>query len=243
MTTAQQTALVYGLLGFCVVWGIVLVPQLISHYARFGRVLGRRVAATAAVTLYGCLAVAVVLLPLPGPGTNRLSQTVQLVPLQWVSDVGTELARHGEPSSHALFTLAFQQVAMNVLLFVPLGLFARLLWRRGLAGTVLLGFGASLAIEITQVTANFGTAPFVYRIFDVDDLLNNTAGALLGWVVAALFVALRRASAVAAAPAEPATVPVPVGRPRPAVPAGPAFAGRPVAPHAGLRAGPSARQR
>lgn len=242
MTTAQQTALVYGLLAFCVVWGIVLVPQLISHYARFGRVLGRRVATTGAVTLYACLAAAVVVLPLPGPGTGRLSQTVQLVPFQWLSDIGTELARHGESSSHALFTLAFQQVAMNVLLFVPLGLFARLLWRRGLAATALLGFGASLAIEITQVTANFGTAPFVYRIFDVDDLLNNTAGALLGWIAAALYVALRRASA-AAAPAGTATVPVPVGRPHPAAPAGPAFAGRAVSPYAGPPARPSARRR
>ncbi|TKG73206.1 VanZ family protein [Prauserella endophytica] len=240
MTWAQQTALGYGLLGFLVVWGTLLVPQVLTQYARFGRVLPKRIAVTAGVTLYACLAVAVVLLPLPGPGTPPLAQTVQLVPFQWVTDIGTELAKHHEPASAALFTQTFQQLAMNVLLFVPLGIFARMLWRQGAARTVLLGFGASLLIEFTQVTANFGTAPQVYRIFDVDDLMSNTAGALLGWIAAALFVALRgpsrAVSSAGAAPAEPATVPVRAGRPHRAEPTSPAYAARAVARPGGLRA-------
>ncbi|MEU6645024.1 VanZ family protein [Saccharomonospora sp. NPDC046836] len=239
MTSARETAFLYGLLGFLVVWATLLVPQLITQYARFGRIMPKRLVSTAAVALYGCLAVAVVLLPLPGPDTPRLRQTVQLVPFQWVDDVRTELATHHQPAADALFTLAFQQVAMNVLLFVPLGLFARLLWRQGLARTVLLGFAVSLLIETTQATANFGTAPFVYRIFDVDDLMSNTAGALLGWIAAALFLTLRQLSSVAADAAEPATVPVPVGRPRRVGPAAPAVAGHDAAPHAGLRTRPS----
>jgi glycopeptide antibiotics resistance protein len=71
--------------------------------------------------------------------------------------------------------------------------FARILWRRGLIGTTLIGFTASLLIEITQVTANFGTAPYVYRIFDVDDLMNNAFGAGVGWVFGALLLTLLRA--------------------------------------------------
>src|SRR5690606_31096330 len=35
------------------------------------------------------------------------------------------------------------------------------------------------------------------RIFDVDDIMNNTVGALLGWVVASAVLALRQARRVA----------------------------------------------
>lgn len=199
MTNAQVTALEYGFIGFLALWAVVLVPQLIGQLARYGGLRFRSLAATAAVLLYGCMTLAVVLLPLPGPGARRLSQTVQLHPFQWIADIHTEMLKHG---SEWFATQTFQQACLNVLLFVPLGVFARILWRRGLIGTTLLGFAASLLIEVTQLTANFGTAPFVYRIFDVDDLMNNTLGAALGWVFGALLLALLRgASAVRAEPA------------------------------------------
>jgi glycopeptide antibiotics resistance protein len=137
-------------------------------------------------------------LRLHGPGTRRPSQTVQLHPFQWITDIHAELLKHG---SQWFMTQTFQQACLNVLLFVPLGVFARVLWHRGLTGTALIGFAASLLIEITQVTANFGTAPHVYRIFDVDDLMNNAFGAVVGWVFGALLLALLRGSAVGAQPA------------------------------------------
>jgi len=203
MTNAQVTALQDGFIGFLALWAVVLVPQLITQLARYGGLRPRGILTTAAVLLYGCMTLAVVLLPLPGPGTRRLTQTVQLHPFQWITDIHTELLKHGEPLSRWFLTQTFQQACLNVLLFVPLGVLARILWRRGLTGTFLIGFAASLLIEITQVTANFGTAPYVYRIFDVDDLVNNTLGAVVGWVFGALLLALVRGkrSTVGAQPA------------------------------------------
>ncbi|MFE0020092.1 VanZ family protein [Amycolatopsis sp. NPDC059021] len=206
MTNAQVTALEYGFIGFLVVWATILIPQLIGQLARHGRFHLRGILTTAAVTLYACMALAVVMLPLPGPNSPRLSQTVQLHPFQWILDIHEELAKHGLPVSDWFTTQTFQQAMMNVLLFVPLGVFARVLWRRGLIGTSLIGFAASLLIEITQLTANFGTAPFVYRIFDVDDLMMNTTGAMAGWVFGALLLTLRKtpAATTSAIDAQPA---------------------------------------
>lgn len=187
-----------GLVAFVAIWATVLVPQLVVQRARFGRIVPGRVGTTAAVLCYACLAPAVVFLPLPGPHTRHLAQTIQLVPFQWIADVHRDAA--GPGLLDALSTTAFEQMTLNVVLFAPLGIFARLLWRRGFAGTVLLGFGCSLLIEVTQLTANWGTAPFQYRIFDVDDLITNTSGAALGWIAGALFLALR-ASAVRVQPA------------------------------------------
>ena len=60
----------------------------------------------------------------------------------------------------------------NIVMFVPIGLFLPLLW--GLSGkkTLLLGFASSLLIEICQL--------FLVRGTDIDDLILNTTGVLLG---------------------------------------------------------------
>lgn len=216
MSTAQVTAVLSGLVAFLAIWAVVLVPQLVMHQHRFGRIVPRRIAATAGVLAYGCLALALVFLPLPGPGA-RPSGGIQLTPFQWISDLHHNMT--GPGLLNALTTPDFEQMAMNVVLFVPLGIFARLLWKRGLVGSTLLGFGVSFLIEITQLTANWGTVPFQYRIADVDDLIMNTSGALLGWLAGALYLALRRTSTVrattqlplpVAVAASAATMPLPI---------------------------------
>lgn len=199
MTNAQVIALIYGFIGFIVIGSIVLLPYALVQHTRHGRIDGRQVFVLGAFLLYACLAVAAVMLPLPDPSAPRLEQTVQLVPLQWIDDIGAEMHKYGlAPTvANALATQTFQQAALNVLLFVPLGMYLRATWRRGAIGATAVGAVVSLTIEIAQLTANFGTAPFVYRIFDVDDIMNNTVGALLGWVVASAVLALRQARRVA----------------------------------------------
>jgi hypothetical protein len=64
---------------------------------------------SALVTLYATLVLAVVFLPLPGPGTHRPRQSIQLMPMRWVLDFGGGDVR------------ALELVVQNILLFVPLG--------------------------------------------------------------------------------------------------------------------------
>ena len=68
-----------------------------------------------------------------------------------------------------------EQYLLNILLFVPMGFFAPLLWKtyRKEQNIILLGFVCSLCIELLQM--------FCGRTTDVDDLLMNTAGALFGY--------------------------------------------------------------
>lgn len=191
MRSGHVTALLTVFGAFLAIWGAVLVPQLLLQRARFGRILPARLVWTGLLLCYACIAAVLVFLPLPGPDTRPPIQTIQLVPFHWITDV--HRASAGGGLFAALTTTAFEQMAQNVLLFVPFGIFARLLWRRGVVGTLALGFACSLLIEVTQLTANWGTALFQYRIFDVDDLITNTTGALLGWTAGALYVAARSA--------------------------------------------------
>ena len=66
---------------------------------------------------------------------------------------------------------------LNVLLFVPFGYLLPLLWTRVARWWKLLlcGLFVSLSIELLQLVTLRG-------MFDLDDLMNNTLGALLGWL-------------------------------------------------------------
>lgn len=73
------------------------------------------------------------------------------------------------------FTTDYVQYALNVILFIPLGLLLPLLWEKfaSLNKVVLSGFLFSLAIELSQL--------FNFRATDIDDLLMNTLGATIGY--------------------------------------------------------------
>ncbi len=76
-----------------------------------------------------------------------------------------------------LFTLQnWLNVLLNVALFLPLGILLPLVFRRFRRPdwTLLAGVGLSLAIESAQLFTDRGA-------FDVDDILNNSLGAILGW--------------------------------------------------------------
>ena len=78
---------------------------------------------------------------------------------------------------------AFVNIAGNIALLFPLGLFLPLFWRwfERAGRTIGWCFGTSLSIELIQLVAGGVTS--------ADDLLLNTLGALLGY---ALFAAARR---------------------------------------------------
>ena len=74
----------------------------------------------------------------------------------------------------------------NVGIFAPLGFFPPLLWKRWRKWykATLLGLGVSVIIECLQV--------FTFRSVDVDDVILNTLGALLGYLCFALLRFLYR---------------------------------------------------
>lgn len=86
------------------------------------------------------------------------------------------------PLSALTSTAGFEQFVCNIALFVPLGA----LLRRAPLVTALAGAGVSVFVEATQLTGLWFQFPCSYRVFDVDDVIANTAGALLGSFAAPL---------------------------------------------------------
>jgi len=147
MTNAQLASIQWGV--FLSV--VFLLPQLMFRQLTFR---------SATVTAYASMLFAATFLPVQ---TVPPRQAVQLVPFQWIADT----FRDGR--------IAFDQVTLNVLLFVPLGAMLMFWGRRTIGQTALIGYGVSLLIEGSQLM-------WANRIFDVDDLITNTTGTALGWL-------------------------------------------------------------
>lgn len=137
------------------------------------RISRRRTSVVLAFAVYLSLLTWVVLWKLEAPWIGDaagLARPIKLVPFVPSGDAGASTPA---------------EMLINLILFVPFGLFVGALaptwtwWRAGVAA-----LGASLALETAQHLISTGS-------FDTTDLLVNTAGALIGWVV---FVAVRRSA-------------------------------------------------
>ena len=75
----------------------------------------------------------------------------------------------------------------NILVFMPLGVFLPKLFKKcqKLSAIFLFSLELSLAIELTQLLARIGS-------FDVDDILLNTLGGILGYIVYSIVTGFRR---------------------------------------------------
>ncbi|MEA1959803.1 MAG: VanZ family protein [Bacillota bacterium] len=100
---------------------------------------------------------------------NFFSGSVNLIPFHVFVDAWREanLNHNFEPLIISL--------AGNIGIFMPMGFFIPLLWRRTFKQTVLISFFASLTIEVCQLPQS--------RCSDIDDLWMNALGGLIGWFV------------------------------------------------------------
>ncbi len=174
------------------------VPAAAIAYRRRGTFPLVRILLLLAATIYAVALWAYTLLPVPDVGSYTCAGT-QFRPFGFVSDI---LRAREEVGARALLTSAeFLQVALNIVLFLPLGFFARAIAGRGVVVAGALGLATSLLIETTQLTGIWGLYPCAYRVFDVDDLMINTVGAVIGSLISVRLVRRR-------VPAAPTTVTV-----------------------------------
>ncbi|MGG2025622.1 VanZ family protein [Gottfriedia sp. S16(2024)] len=107
---------------------------------------------------------------------DHLGYTNNFVPLKVVVDS----IRYGS------FSIALKQVGGNIVLFMPLGFALRVLYPKIMKSkTILVGFTVSLGIEIIQGTTGIFLG-YNYRSCDIDDILLNTFGTVLGVLVFSL---------------------------------------------------------
>ncbi len=151
------------------------LPILAYLYHRDGRLKATGIVATYLAVLYALGIVCFTLYPLPAEESG-LGITYGVLP-QWnpFGFIG-DIAKDG---IKAVFQLAF-----NIVFFMPFGFIAGRLLRMRLLTATLFALGVSVLIETAQLTGLFGLYPYAFRCCDVDDVICNTLGGILGWLCA-----------------------------------------------------------
>ncbi|MFB7813755.1 VanZ family protein [Paenibacillus chitinolyticus] len=185
---------------FVVLTFALFIPWLIYTYRKYNFLPFSTTLISFSFIFYFLAALFLVLLPLPEirntcslqkPGTQHYS----LLPFQFIVDTfGNSGIVLSQPATYRLLfnQPSFYQAFFNFLLLLPFGVYLRYFfqdkkyWKKALGITFLL----TLFYEVTQVTGIYGIYNCPYRIFDVDDLLLNTTGGVLGFFIAPAVLAL-----------------------------------------------------
>lgn len=141
---------------------VVLLPLLLIglQTARHWRGEAYRTSQKWVIVLFGLYLLAVCsVVGIPSVRYLRWDCSLNLLPLLDITD---------NPPGYIRNTI------LNIILFVPLGVFLPAIWPqyRSLGRLAAAGLAFSLSIELLQL--------FNWRLTDVDDLLTNTLGAVLG---------------------------------------------------------------
>ena len=158
----------------------------IIQYRTYGSVSKFRTFVLYTFLLYCMAAFFLVIFPLPDPAevARRTTPYVQLIPFNIVkvfikesgfvlTDIHTYLS--------TLKSQAFLQPAFNFLLTFPFGCYLRYYFKCSKKKALFVSFGFTLFFEITQLSGLYGFYPRPYRLFDIDDLMLNTAGSMFGY--------------------------------------------------------------
>jgi glycopeptide antibiotics resistance protein/uncharacterized RDD family membrane protein YckC len=170
---------------------LVMLPAAVVSYRRRGRAGGWSTLVFYAFVFYLLAAFMQTVIPLPADPDGYCSvasyaSTPQLRPFYFVEVI--DQRGGGQWAVGALLhNPAFWSTALNVVLLAPLGFYLRYATRISFLPAALIGLGTSLLFELTQFTGLWFIYPCAYRLFSVDDLILNTLGAMLGWLIAGPF--------------------------------------------------------
>ena len=180
----EQAAILFPILAV-----LFTIPYIAWNYHKYGSVLSLRILIVYSFILYMLCAYCLVILPLPtGEAAANLSgHQAQLVPFTFLGDIARESdAVLSQPRTWLTVfnSNAFLTTLFNLFLTMPFGMYLRYYFRCAWKKTLLLSFLLSLFFELTQLTGLYFIYPGSYRLFDVDDLIINTAGSMAGFALA-----------------------------------------------------------
>ena len=180
----EQAAILFPILAV-----LFTIPYIAWNYHKYGSVLSLRILIVYSFILYMLCAYCLVILPLPtGEAAANLSgHQAQLVPFTFLGDIVRESdAVLSQPRTWLTVfnSNAFLTTLFNLFLTMPFGMYLRYYFRCGWKRTLVYSLLLSLFFELTQLSGLYFIYSGSYRLFDVDDLIVNTCGSMIGFVLA-----------------------------------------------------------
>ncbi|MBP3326959.1 MAG: VanZ family protein [Coprococcus sp.] len=184
----KVAVLIFPILAF-----IFTLPYILTQYHKYGSVSLYRSVIIFSFIFYMICIYFLVILPLPDVADVGTQRFINLRPFNFVKDFMKESVLDvGDFSTYlpAMKQPCFYVVLFNVFMMVPFGIYLRYYFQCGFKKTVILSLLLSIFFEFTQYTGIYFMYPGSYRLCDVDDLIQNTAGGMLGYAVAGLAMKL-----------------------------------------------------
>jgi glycopeptide antibiotics resistance protein len=166
------------------------VPFVLIQYHKFGAVSFVKALVLYSFVLYALCAYFLVILPLPDRAAvaAQPAPPMQWIPFHFIADFIHETPLRLSNTATYLPSLTdgtVIQPIFNVFLTLPFGVYLRYYFGVSKKRVLLYTFLLSLFFELTQLSGLYGIYAHAYRFFDVDDLMLNTLGGLVGWLCAA----------------------------------------------------------
>ena len=177
-----------GLILFPIIALLITIPYMIKEYHKYGSIIFMRTFVVYSFVLYLLIAWFMVILPLPKieEVSKMTGPWAQLVPFQGFKEIIENTNLNVLNISSWISTLKnpnVYTVLFNFILTLPFGVFLKYYFKRKWWEVLTLSFLLSLFFEVTQLSCLFGIYPRPYRLFDVDDLIVNTTGGLIGYIL------------------------------------------------------------
>lgn len=165
------------------------IPYIAYNYHKYGSIFSMRILIVYSFILYMMCVYCLVILPLPtGAAAKALhGHKMQLIPGNFVADIIKDShVVWSQPKSYLslLTNRAVLTNVFNIFMTLPFGIYLRYYFRCSWKKTFCLSFLLSLFFELTQLYGLYFIYPGSYRLFDVDDLIMNTAGGMAGYAIA-----------------------------------------------------------
>lgn len=161
---------------------------ILRQYHKYGSINKFRTLIVYSFILYLMTIYFLVILPLPSQDVVDGLKTpyCQLIPFKAIYDFlrDTPLVINDfKTYFKAISDSSFYVIVFNILMFVPFGMYLRYYYKCSLKKTILFSFMLSLFFELTQLSGLYFIYSRPYRLFDVDDLIQNTLGGFIGYFI------------------------------------------------------------
>lgn len=168
---------------------IFTIPYLIYNYKKYGSIMSLRLWIIYSFILYMLITYCLIILPLPSAEKAQVlrGHHMQLNPLNFIFDIikNTKIDLNHPKSFLTIFNnWGFLTTIFNIFMTLPFGFYLRYYFQNNLKQVLIKTFLLSLFFELTQLSGLYFIYQGNYRLFDVDDLITNTLGGLLGFLLA-----------------------------------------------------------
>jgi glycopeptide antibiotics resistance protein len=184
----STAALVFPLIALA-----LTIPYILYSYHRYGSISILRSIILFSFVFYLQCAYYLTILPLPDPAevATRTGPYYQLIPFYFIYDAIVHASL--DPTSlrgwFSFLTSAYVlEPLLNVLLTLPFGVYLSSYFKSSFKKVLILSLMLSLFFELSQLSGLFGLYSRPYRIADVDDLILNTLGGVLGYFIHTRFL-------------------------------------------------------